>query len=100
MSASAWMELALVLVTVIIAAIAGTWAIIKALSSLLHRQITAEVTAPVSAIQASVAEMQAGMKTLTRGQVEHGERLVQLETAMRMNGCMDPDGTPVCGRKR
>lgn len=100
MNANAWLELALVIATVLIGGIAGTWAIIRALGSLLHRLMESEVSAPIEAIQASVADVQESVRALSIGQNEHATRLTRLETAMELNGCLDIDGKPVCGRKR
>lgn len=100
MNANAWIELVLVIATVLIGMCAGTWAIIRALSSLFRRLFDAEVKAPVQAMQAAVEATQANLERIANEQNTHTTRITRMETIMEVNGCLDPDGSPICGRRK
>ena len=85
-----WPEIALTIATVLIAMIGAAWAIFRPMMGGLLRSMVVD----------RLDALQAAMDRLTAGHDDHQTRLVRMETAMKLNGCMGPDGVPACGRRR
>lgn len=42
--------------------------------------------------------LQKSLDVLTKGQANHADRITAMETAMRINGCLDPNAKPRCSQ--